>query len=179
MKTFIRDALSVLLMAVVIFFGLRVTVGSVVVEGPSMRPSFRTGQWLVINKIVYSLHEPERGDVVILHQVNDGPDDLIKRVIGLPGESVEIREGVVYINTADGKVFPLDEPYVAERADEPFKGGVIPENEYFVLGDSRIVSDDSRRGWTAPCENIVGKAWVSVWPLYKWGLVAHYTYKGE
>ena len=107
-------------MAAVIFFGLQATIDSIVVDGPSMTPNFHTGQWLITNKIVYKFfHEPERGDVIILHPTNNQAGDLIKRIIGLPGESVEIKEGTVYIRKEDGEVLPLDEQsYITKPATE-------------------------------------------------------------
>ncbi|MFC2011213.1 signal peptidase I [Chloroflexota bacterium] len=179
MKSFLRDTLATLVMAGVIFFGLQFTVDSIIVDGPSMNPNFHTGQRLVVNKVFYKIHEPERGDVIILHSPNGGQGDLIKRIIGLPGESVEIKDGVVYIYKEDGTVLPLDEPYITEQAENAYKRGKIPENEYFVLGDNRNISDDSRHGWTLSFQNIVGKVWLSIWPSDKWGLVANYQFESE
>ncbi|MFC1958177.1 signal peptidase I, partial [Chloroflexota bacterium] len=152
----------------------RVTVQTFEVDGHSMNFSFQNGQRLIVNKVVYNFHEPERGDVVILKPQNDGPDDLIKRIIGLPGESIEIKDGIVYIHKGAGSVFPLDEPYIADPARQPFKGDIIPENAYFVLGDNRNNSSDSRQGWTLPRQDIIGKAWLSIWPSDMWGLAANY-----
>ena len=174
MRIFLRDILPVLVIAAVVFFGQRATIQSFDVDGPSMNFSFQHGQRLLVNKVVYELHEPERGDVVIFHSPHNEQDDFIKRIIGLPGESVEIKEGAVYIHKEDGNVFPLDEPYIILPASHPFKGETIPENEYFVLGDNRNNSSDSRQGWTLPRQNIIGKVWLSIWPPEKWGLAANY-----
>ena len=180
MKIFSRDILITLIAAAVIFFGLQATVGSFIVDGPSMLPNFQNGQRILVNKAVYRFfHEPERGDVIILRPPNNPHGDYIKRIIGLPGESVEIKEGIVYIHTTDGQVVPLDEPYIAETAKDPFNGETIPENEYFVLGDNRINSADSRNNWTVPGQNIIGKAWLTAWPPAKWGLAANHSYEGE
>ncbi len=174
MKAFLRDILTTLIIAAVIFFGLQATVQSFVVVYSCMEPNFQEGQWLLVNKVVYKFHAPQRGDVVIFHSPNSEQDDYIKRIIGLPGESVEIKEGTVYIHKEDGIVLPLDEPYVTRPANQPFKGDIIPEGEYFVLGDNRNNSGDSRYGWTVPRQNIIGKAWLSIWPPDKWGLAANY-----
>ncbi len=174
MRAFTRDTLTTLIIATVIFIGLQVTVQSFIVDGPSMSPSFHHGQRLLANKAVYKFHEPERGDVVVFHPPNNQRDDYIKRIVGLPGEFVEIKEGIVYIHKEDGNVLPLDESYVTEQARLSFKGDKIPENEYFVLGDNRNNSNDSRHGWTLPRQNIIGKAWLSIWPLDRWGLVHNY-----
>ena len=163
MIAFLRDILTTFIIAVVIFFGLQATVQSYIVEGASMNPNFHDGQRLLVNKAVYKFfHELERGDVIIFHPPQQ-PEDaipLIKRVIGLPGESVEIKEGIVYIHKKDGSTLALDEPYITEPAWRPFKEETIPENQYFVLGDNRNNSGDSREGWTVPYSSIIGKAWL-------------------
>lgn len=175
MIVFLRDTLLTLVIAVAIFFGLQITIQNFVVDGPSMRPTLENGQRLLVNKIVYQyLHEPERGDIIVFISPNNQQDDYIKRIIGLPGESVEIKEGIVYIHQKDGSVVALDEPYITQPAKNAFKGSRIPEDEYFVLGDNRNNSSDSRRGWTLNRQNIVGKTWLSIWPPEKWGLAANY-----
>lgn len=188
MKPFFRDLLTTLLIAVVIFLGLRATIQSIIIEGPSMNLSFHDGQRILVNKTaydfqigaktVYHFQEPQRGDVIILNPSpshNPGATPFIKRIIGLPGESVEIKEGIVYIHQEDGNTLPLNEPYITEQAELPFMGAIIPENAYFVLGDNRNNSDDSRNGWTVPRQNIIGKVWLSIWPPDKWGLAANYS----
>ena len=172
MRTLLRDTLVTLILAAIIFLGLQTTVDSVIVVGPSMKPGFQSGQRLLINKAIYKFfREPGRGEVVVFHPPNNEQDDYIKRIIGLPGESIEVRNGTVYVHKKDGSVLPLDEPYVTARANHPFKGDKIPPNYYFVLGDNRNNSSDSRDDWLLPRENIIGKAWLSVWPP---GLVTNY-----
>ncbi len=173
-RAFLRDTITTIIIAVVIIFGLQAVVQKFVVNGPSMNFTFQDGQHILANKIVYKFREPQRGEVVIFHSPNYQKTEYIKRIIGLPGESVEIKEGVVYIQKEDGTVLPLDEPYITEPARLSFKGGIIQENSYFVLGDNRNNSSDSRNGWTLPRQNIIGKAWVSIWPPDKWGLVVNY-----
>lgn len=179
MITFLRDILVTFVIAALIFFGLQFTVESFIVEGPSMQPGFQNGQRLIVNKIVYRLHEPERGDVIVFKPPNNGQEDYIKRIIGLPGEYVEMKERKVYINKANGDMLLLDEPYIKEQTNKAFRGDKIPENEYFVLGDNRNNSEDSRAGWTLPGENIIGKAWLSIWPPDKWGVITDYSYEGD
>jgi len=178
-NTIFRDTLIIVVIAGVIILGLQATVQKFVVDGPSMNFSLHDGQQLLANKVVYRFHEPERGDIVIFHPPNNEEEEYIKRIIGLPGETVEIKEGIVYIHEEDGNVFPLDEPYVTRPATQPFKGDIIPENEYFVMGDNRINSRDSRNNWTLPEENIIGKAWLSVWPPDKWGLAANHSFQEQ
>ncbi|MFC1992447.1 signal peptidase I [Chloroflexota bacterium] len=174
MKTFIREILVTLVLAVGIFFILESTLETSIVVGSSMEPSFQGSQRLLISQVSYRFHEPERGDVIILRP-SDNPNaiPLIKRIIGLPGESVEINQGKVYIHRG-GVAFALDEPYIKEEPDYTFKSDVIPEGEYFVLGDNRNNSNDSHNGWTVPRENIIGKTWLSIWPPGEWGAVPDY-----
>ena len=112
--------------------------------------------------------------MIIFHPPDIQQGDYIKRIIGLPGETIEIKDGIVYMHKENGNVLPLDEPYVTKPATDAFQGNKIPENEYFVLGDNRNNSSDSRHGWTLPRQNIVGKAWLAIWPPTKWGLAANY-----
>jgi signal peptidase I len=173
MRSVARDVLVTLLIAVVVYLGLRTAVQSFRVEGPSMQPNFETGQWVLISKLVYRLHPPRRGDVIVFKSPHSRNSNLIKRVIGLPGESVELKNGTVYVHKADGHVIALVEPYIPDPDTRPFMGGVIDEGMVFVLGDNRKVADDSRFGWLVPRKDIIGKAWLSTWPPADWGLAAN------
>ncbi len=176
MRKIFREIALTLVMAIVIFLLLQATVQSFIIVGTSMQPNFQDGERILINKVVYRFDQPERGDVIIFHPGGDQEADYIKRIIGLPGESVEIKDGVVYIHEEDGNVFTLAEPYIAEAARRDFEGDTIPEDEYFVLGDNRNNSNDSRSPsvGTVPQEDIIGKAWLLIWPPGEWGLAAHY-----
>jgi signal peptidase I len=137
-----------------------------------MEPGLQDGQQLLINKVVYHFHEPERGDIIILHPpppYNPEVTPFIKRIIALPGDTIEVKNGAVYVNG-----FILDEPYIKEPPTYNFPQRKIPQDEYFVLGDNRNNASDSHNGWTVPRQNIIGKAWISIWPLSKWGLVENY-----
>jgi signal peptidase I len=146
------------------------------VDGPSMRNNFYDGQQLIVNKVVYYIHKPERGDVIVFLYPELSDEGYIKRIIGLPGESIEVKDGVVHIYEADGGSFPLDEPYITSKARQDFERKVIPEGEYFVMGDNRNNSSDSREGWTLPGKYIVGKVWLSIWPLDLFGFIPNYVY---
>jgi len=174
MRTFSRDILVTLTAAIVIFLLLNATVQTSIVRYGSMEPGLEEGQRLLTIKVVYYFHEPERGDVIIFRSPNNPRENYIKRIIGLPGESVEIKQGTVYIHR-NGDVLPLEEPYIKESPVNTFEGKIIPEGEYFVLGDNRNNSSDSRSGWTVKREDIIGKAWLSIWPPDKWGFVADYS----
>ena len=178
MRTFFRDVLTTLIIAAVIFIGLQSTMKSIIVDGPSMNYSFHDGQRVLVNKVVYKLHDPERGNVIIFHppsSYNSETIPYIKRIIGLPGESVEIKDGTVYIHQAGGSVFTLNEPYITEENKVSYVGNMIPEGEYFVLGDNRNNSDDSRHFGVIERQDIIGKAWLSIWPLEYWGLVTNHS----
>ena len=174
MRAFFRDTLIIIAIAAVIVAGQRAVAPKIVVDGPSMNYTLQSGQQIVVNRIIYRFHQPERGDVIVFDPPTNPKEEYIKRIIGLPGESVEIKGGVVYIHKKDGTILPLTEPYIADPARNSFQGDKIPENEYFVMGDNRNNSSDSRAGWTVPFSNIMGKAWVSVWPPGRWGLVVNY-----
>ena len=130
------------------------------VEGYSMEPTLYGHQRLIIEKLSYWLTQPERGDIVVIRV--DGFDELlIKRVIGLPGETLESKNGVVFI---DGK--PLDEPYVNGAPRGDFSATKIPDGYIFVMGDNRNNSNDSRSFGPVPIDHIVGHAWMRYWPLH-------------
>ena len=179
MRAFLRDTLTIIAIAAVIVLGQRAIAPKIVVDGPSMNHTLQDGQQIVLNKVIYRIHQPERGDVIVFDPPVNLHEEYIKRIIGLPGESVEIKNGIVYIHKKNGTVLQLDEPYITDPARSPFKGNTIPANEYFVMGDNRNNSSDSRGGWTVSFQHIMGKAWVSVWPPDKWGLIVNYLAKEQ
>ena len=175
MRSFFRETLITAIMALVIFTGLQFTVQNFPIEGSSMTPSFPDGQRLLVNKLIYRFfHEPQRGDVIVFKAPESPTDDYIKRIIGFPGETVSVKDGLVSIQTVDGEVVSITEPYVSFEASHSFRGLLIPENEYFVMGDNRNKSSDSRAGWTVPDKNIIGKAWIVLWPPSQFGLAGNY-----
>jgi signal peptidase I len=136
-----------------------------------MQPNFFEGEFILVNKLAYRLGTPERGDVLVFHNPNNLEEDYIKRVIGLPGDTVDIHDGAVFIN---GK--PLVEEYPINAIPTAVTYGpvVIEPNHLFVMGDNRPQSQDSRVFGPLPEELIVGKAWVRVWPFNKFGVIQHY-----
>ncbi len=166
MKSFIHDIAGTLVTVIVIFLLLQFSIQSSIVIGPSMEPTLKQKQRLLINKLVYTFHRPERGDIIVFHPPNPDQPDYIKRLIALPGDTVGIDDGDVYVNNTK-----LNEPYVKDSPHYDMAEKVIPENSYFVLGDNRNNSNDSHNGWTIPRQNIIGKAWLSIWPPDEWGLV--------
>ena len=171
-KYALKEALFLLAIAGAIYFGVHFIFQQITVEHTSMIPTLAEGQRIFINKLV---KEPDRGDIIVFENPDNSKDTpLIKRVIGLPGEEVEVRSGFVYI---DGS--PLNETYIGERPNYNMPKGIIPGGEYFVLGDNRNSSWDSHAGWTVNQDDILGKAWLSVWPLDYLGLVPVYAYADE
>jgi len=170
MKTMIRDVLTTILVAVVVFLILQVTIQVSIINGSSMEPDLHNGERLVINKVVYHFAKPEHGDIIVFNpSENQSSPPFIKRIIGLPGDTVEIKSGQVLVN---GEV--LKEPYIKEASEYYLKKIVVPNNNYFVLGDNRNMSNDSHNGWTVLHSEIIGKAWVMIWPPSMWGLAPHY-----
>ena len=169
MKTFFREILITAILALLIFFTVQATIQTFVVVGSSMQPSFQDGERLLVTKITYKLHQPERGDVVIFEPPDNQRTDYIKRIIAVPGDTIEVKTRTVYVNGSQ-----LDEPYINSPPSYTLEEQKIPEESYFVLGDNRDNSNDSHRGWVVPRQNIVGKAWLSIWPPDKWGLVPDY-----
>jgi signal peptidase I len=139
-----------------------------------MNYTLENGQQIVLNKIAYRLRPPQRGDVIVFDPPVNPQEEYIKRIIGLPGETIDIIGGVVYVHKADGTTLSLVEPYVSDPARSLYYGKAIPPDNYFVLGDNRNNSSDSRAGWTVQVDHIMGKAWLSVWPPGKWGTIKNY-----
>ena len=195
MKSTIRDVVETLVLTAVIFLLVRSVVQNFKVEGRSMEPTLHNGQYLVINKALYwhvdadivdkilpgavsasarrdgamfVFGEPERGDIIVFRYPKDPSRDFIKRVIALPGDTVEIRQGKVYVN---GNY--VDEAYINETANYSWPAHKMDPGEYFVLGDNRNNSSDSHVWGPVPRDNIIGKAWVSYWPVDQLGLLSN------
>lgn len=149
-----------------------------VVDGTSMATTLANGDRVFVNKLSYRLHEPNRGDVIVLHQISGTSErDLIKRVIALPGETIEIRSCEVLITDPEGTTRRLIEPYLDESVVTPGNcggdyrsadGTVVPDDHVFVLGDNRAGSQDSRALGPVHYDDIVGRAFVVFWPRSNW-----------
>ncbi len=161
--------LALALLVVLLF---TVTLGSVRIEGQSMGPTQSDHQYMIVSWAAYWFSDPQRGDVITFQHPLEPERDLMKRVIGLPGEWVEVTHDMVYI---DGE--PLEEPYVYGENHPAYPRTLIPEGHYFVLGDNRSRSTDSRSWGMLPRENIGGKAWLVYWPLSEWHIVRGYSYE--
>lgn len=202
-----RELIETVLFILLIFFIFRGVVQNYRVQGQSMEPNFHTDQYLIVNKIIffhfdlnaplrllpglgnlppdviYPLRTPQRGDIVIVEEPvpeaeAEREEILIKRVIGLPGETVQIKDGVVRINGQPLREQQSDGGYLIEETNcyggklcEPY---VVPAGHIVVMGDHRSNSLDSR-SWGAdpglPLDRVIGKAWVSYWPRTEWGVI--------
>lgn len=159
-RGFWRDAFETLLMAVVLFVAVRFSLQNTRVEGHSMEPTLQDGQYLMVTKLAYRFGEPQRGDIVVFPSPQEPDRILIKRVVGLPGEEVSIRDGAVYLGAT-----PLDEPYLDTQHGRTNWGPIqVPAGAYVLLGDNREHSNDSRSFGPVSRQDIVGRAWFSLWP---------------
>lgn len=169
-KSLVREIFETLLLTAAIYLLVNFVTGRFRIDGDSMQPSMHNGQYVLISKLSYRLGEPQRGDVIVFRFPNDPDRDFIKRIIGVPGDTVEIANGGVRVN---GSL--LNEPYIS---DPPTYSGTWPvgPDQYFVLGDNRNYSSDSHAWGLLSESSIIGKAWFVYWPPQTWGPVPHYTY---
>lgn len=163
----VREIVETLLLTFFIFWLVNSMVGRYRIDGSSMNPTLHNEQYLIINNLSYLLDEPQRGEIIVFRHPRSDMN-LIKRVIGIPGDEIEIRNGQVSIN---GVVVP--EPYIQEPTI--YEGTwSIPEGQFFVLGDNRNNSNDSHNWQYLPRDHILGKAILIYWPATDWGLLRHH-----
>jgi signal peptidase I len=167
----LREIVETLVLTAIIFLGVRVLVQNYKVEGYSMEPTLDDGQYLLINKVGMHFHQPTRGDIIVFEYPLDPSKSFVKRVIGVPGDTVEVRDQQTFV---DGKA--IKEPYIRSPENGVFIRNVVPPGEYFVMGDNRNNSSDSRAWGMLPEKDIIGQAWVSYWPPSHWGTVNEYRY---
>lgn len=179
----LHEVVETILLAAVIWLLVNFTTARYIVEGQSMEPNLETGQFLIISRLSYftlgdlvELGDPQRGDIIVFDFPGNPGDDYVKRVIGLPGEEVVVAEdGRVVVNGQ-----PIGEPYLNDAFTQPYRGRfgtwTVPPDHYFVLGDNRNSSSDSRSWGMLDESYIVGKAWLSYWPPRDWGVIPHYDY---
>ena len=182
-----REIAEAVTLAAIVFLLLQTTVRNFKVDGSSMDPTLVHGQYLLVNRLVYlnvemgrlstiipfwnvevessrhAIHPPRRGEIIVFEFPDKNPNnprkDFVKRVVGLPGETIQIHDGEVLV---DNQL--LDEPYITEKGKSNFRGITLGEGEYYVLGDNRNYSNDSRAWGAVPRENVKGKVWMVYWP---------------
>ena len=182
-----REIIEAVTLAAIVFLLLQTTVRNFKVDGSSMDPTLANGQYLLVNRLVYlnldmvrlskiipfwsveeetsryAIHPPRRGEIIVFEfpdkNLDNSRKDFVKRVVGLPGETIKIHQGEVLV---DGQL--LDEPYLNEKGKSNSRGITLGEGEYYVLGDNRNYRNDSRAWGAVPRENVKGKVWMVYWP---------------
>ena len=184
MSRALRELVEAVVLALFVFLVIQTSVRNFKVDGSSMHPTLEGGHYLMVNKLVYfqldverlsrivpfwkvdessarfAVHPPKRGEVIVFHFPRDTSKDFVKRVIGLPGELVEVRQGTVYIEDV-----PLIEPYIDGGDTSTTRPIRLEDDEYYVLGDNRRSSNDSRTWGPVPESFVVGKVWFVYWPV--------------
>ena len=160
------DVLETLILSVILFAAINAVSARIRVDGSSMEPTLHSGEFVIVNKLSYKLGMPEIGDVVIFHYPRDPEQEYVKRVIGLPGDKVELKDGNIHIN---GKI--VVDPKIASnyyynqgKYGARGKKVIVPEGKYFFLGDNSISSKDGREWGFADAKDIIGKAVLTWWP---------------
>lgn len=165
-----REIVETIALTILIFLAIHFTVQNYQISGPSMQNTLHSGQFVLVNKVAYLFHAPERGDVIVFHEPDQPDRDLIKRVIGLPGDTIKLDGNNVWVDGTQ-----LHEPYITQRNNPAAETVTVPPNDYFVMGDNRPVSEDSRYFGSVPKDYIVGKAILVYWPLNQWQMLNTYT----
>lgn len=171
MKVRRREIIGVILLILIIFAGAQFSLQSFRVQGISMEPSFHDKQYLLIDKLKYRFGSPARGDVVVFRNPQHSGDLYIKRIIGEPGEKVEIKGGDIYI---DGIALEEDPDFAPIPGLDDYSA-TVPPKHYFVLGDNRGNSSGSHIFGPVPEKNIIGRVWLCYWPRSEWGLSPDYS----
>ena len=194
MKSVFREILDAVVLSLVVFLLIQTSIQNFKVEGASMYPTLESGQYLIVNKLAYAnldlarlsklipvwrvksvgkdqrIGSPARGEIIVFRFPDPNPSnrerDFVKRVIGVPGDKVAIVNGVVWVNQE-----PLREEYLTHRDTFNMNERILNETNYFVLGDNRTGSNDSRAWGPVPAENILGKVWSVYWPLSDLGVL--------
>lgn len=169
----IAETAKILIIAMLIVIPIRTFVFQpFLVKGASMEPNFHNGDYLIVDEFSYRLRNPERGEVIVLKYPGDLSQKYIKRIIGLPGETVAVQDGKVSVKNAEGTVV-LKEQYLPQGLQTPgLEEKILGDSEYFVMGDNRPFSSDSRAWGTLPKQDIIGRALIRLWPLRAFSVVA-------
>ncbi len=173
-KSYLVELLEAVLLVVGVYVAVNLLTARFVVEGPSMQPSLQTGQFLIVDRTSYLFGEPAYGDLIVFHYPQNPTDDYVKRVVGLPGDTVTFEAGQLYVNRAEVREPYINEPCHPQRCEEGTWS--LGEDEFFVLGDNRNYSQDSRAFGPVPRHLIVGEAWLRYWPPSDWRAVRQLGY---
>lgn len=166
-KRVLVDLLETIVLALVLFLAINAVSARVRVDGQSMLPTLKNGEFVLVNRLAYRVGEPARGDIIVFRSTTQLDLDLIKRIIGVAGDRVRVYDGQVVVNGA-----ALEEPYI--NAQPRYSGEwSVPEQYLFVLGDNRNDSSDSHAWGLLPLENVIGKAVLIYWPPTNWAMIDH------
>ena len=166
------DLLRFGLIAVLIVLPIRIFIAQpFIVSGSSMVPTFENGEYLIIDELSYHLRQPERGEVVVFRYPKNTKLFFIKRIIGLPGETIKINgESITVKNSEQKESIKLDESYIKNQSSNNLEMS-LGVDEYFVMGDNRAYSSDSRAWGALPEKLIIGRAFLRLWPIAQAGLL--------
>ncbi len=170
LRHFLIDVFETVLLSLLLFLGINAVSARIRIESVSMQPTLYEGDFVIVNKLAYNLGEPGRGDVIVFRYPPDPErEPYIKRVIGLPGDRINVHDKNVFVNNE-----PMLEPYIS--APPLYEGTwIVPEGSLFVLGDNRNSSSDSHSWGMVPLDNVIGKAEVVYWPPDEWKLLNQVT----
>lgn len=171
-RGFFRETLETLVLAGLLFLLINSFTARIRVDGPSMEPSFYHNNYVIVSRLSYSFGEIERGDVIVFPFPRNPEEDYIKRVVGLPGDTVEVVDGVVYVNETE-----IIEPYILASPTRELSPRVVSDGMVFVMGDNRNNSSDSREWGPLAVEDILGKAVFVYWPPEDFGVVEHFEFE--
>lgn len=161
------DVIETIVISLALFFGINAVSARIRVEGTSMEPTLHNGEFVLVNKLAYRIGKPHLGDVIVFHYPLDPQQEYIKRVIGVPGDKIEISGEQVYLNG-----IRITEPYIA--APPNYSGSWnVPDGKLFVLGDNRNNSSDSHSWGYVPYNYIIGKSVLVYWPPDQWTMIEH------
>jgi signal peptidase I len=167
-KTFVAeiiDFIKFVIVALIIIVPIRTFIAQpFIVNGDSMLPTFESGDYLIINEITYRTTDPERGEVIVFRYPGESKRFLIKRIIGLPGEHIKVAGSTVTITKVDGSIVTINEPYINESFSS-YGTWQLNDDEYFVMGDNRNASSDSRSWGVLHRDRIVGKTLLRLFPI--------------
>ena len=169
-ENFFIELLKFALLAAVIVVPVRLFVAEpFIVSGASMVPTFQDGQYLIIDELTYHFGAPQRGDIIVFRYPKQPSEFFIKRIIGLPGDTVEVTAQGLSVAEQNGTTVDFPEPYIVNHGNGPVQNYTVPEGDYFVMGDNRPESSDSRVWGDVPRANIIGRVFLRLLPVQSIG----------